>query len=727
MPFSQPITGHTDLYRVCRAASLADGENNLREAVREANNALQALAKYAPSLSDSAARSDDSHSSVYSSHSAYNKRTLWSKDPVTDISEAFPEYDGSMLRFMLGCIRTIHTSQRSRLSSVLSEQEPYNYVVSAIYAKLLSGKGQKMLENHDASRLAGYHRSTVASCGDALERARQDPSAYNIESAVDVFCQGIVNIVASYNGSKPITEVHICVTRLCEFVMSAPNESSLDYACLVDIHWQRLHEALGRTWWIKMCNTGMLSFMLPKFLDRLEHSMRQRAMEYWNGVVKPYVYDDTIRAKMIPQMRAIVDMHMSDHRHATTTMPSWTKWVGRPDELEAALAQGAASQQSVAVVAAHVLDTPADLHWIAASGLLTIHWEPFIHHLIGNHKLSVSNRSVNIFFGDADNGAETDEEDEPDDAGVFVQTRGTAAARRTSGSRADDSSYVEYDTAPARPRQRPRSDDSTMSRNIERFIDTAAKSEERLEAKLGKVLEVMEEKVGRVRDTVAADLAKLTATQSETAAKLSSQIQQREDRARDQSAQWYRTIELQLQNIANNATDLRKADGIRQASSSIGAAARELVADVEEIVDPRTHSEVFAAMRERRPMKVDAEGYKLSHVKPNMLAHMCPDMQSIYADRDKVTSESQYEALAERTCVNCPADAINMPHREKHCPFCWRSGARGNEQVPPAAVQKAQQRVRDNAARLRRAQPAMLVVDFSAMDDEADDGHEAPG
>ena len=63
-----------------------------------------------------------------------------------------------------------------------------------------------------------------------------------------------------------------------------------------------------------------------------------------------------------------------------------------------------------------VLNTPSELHWLAASGLLDVHWQPFMHHLLGNHTLSFCAR-LELDFS-VRGGAATRNRDYDSDAGA---------------------------------------------------------------------------------------------------------------------------------------------------------------------------------------------------------------------------------------------------------------------------------------------------------------------
>ena len=83
--------------------------------------------------------------------------------------------------------------------------------------------------------------------------------------------------------------------------------------------------------------------------------------------------------------------------------------------------------------------------------------------------------------------------------------------------------------------------------------------------------------------------------------------------------------------------------------------------------------------------------------------------------------EQGCEVIAERPCRNCPDDSPNMPHREGHCPFAWRAGDRGNDNLSAASRERGRQKVRDNASRLSKGLPAMLSVDVDLLQDMVGD------
>ena len=119
----------------------------------------------------------------------------------------------------------------------------------------------------------------------------------------------------------------------------------------------------------------------------------------------------------------------------------------------------------------------------------------------------------------------------------------------------------------------------------------------------------------------------------------------------------------------------------------------------------------------RRPVKLDAAGFKLGHVPPNKWDDISPDMKVVYEARDRIRTDLEYEAIGDRTCTNCPADGFNMPHRQKHCPLDWGSGTSGAKVLPPNVVSQRVRRVADNMDRMKQGQPAMMLAEAEECDD----------
>jgi hypothetical protein len=391
-----------------------------------------------------------------------------------------------------------------------------------------------------------------------------------------------------------------------------------------------------------------------------------------------------------------------------------------------------------------VVHVPADLYWIAPTGILLSHWQSFMRHLLGSHVKSMRPAPSGVFELSASAGLDDSSYNFPDDrggdsasliaAGMNALTRAHRANSHAGEGSGPSGSPAESQSEPGRdtPR-RPRFDPNALSK---------------WEQRAGSTVEAM--KQDREKMAIRDDhrISRLEETMDKSLQGMRASIDSRDERMRDEGAFLRRTLEKVLQTIAGHSTDLKHAGVVAEAAAAMGsktqaprveqpsqlavssggpsAAAVEHAdyARGDSVTDPVV-AELYAALRERRPMTVDGAGFKLGGFKTNLLADMCPEMREVYEARDKVTSQAGFEGLCERTCRNCPTDSPNMPHREGHCPLCWRSGERGNDTLSAASKERGRQKVQDNANRLSRGLPALLAVDVDSLVELVDHGNSA--
>ena len=192
-------------------------------------------------------------------------------------------------------------------------------------------------------------------------------------------------------------------------------------------------------------------------------------------------------------------------------------------------------------------------------------------------------------------------------------------------------------------------------------------------------------------------------------------------------AHFLQTVEKLIQNLANQATDLKHAAPMQTLASELGAKARavesaNLSAAVNEPPPLLAAAQAGSRTRGREP---DPDGFKLSHLPANNFDNYSPQLKAIYLARDNVATSEQFQAIGDRTCVNCAADAPNMKHREKHCTTAFGTCPEAQVKLGKVRAARAQQRVLTNFDRLVAGKPATayaLLAVAEALDADGDDG-----
>jgi hypothetical protein len=203
-------------------------------------------------------------------------------------------------------------------------------------------------------------------------------------------------------------------------------------------------------------------------------------------------------------------------------------------------------------------------------------------------------------------------------------------------------------------------------------------------------------------------------------------IELQDQRIKDRSAHLVQTLEKHLQNIAANTTDLRLAPPLKVTAAELGSLARTnqaATAAVAEAVGElaAVDAQISAVTRDRTStLRVDADGFKLSHLPSNRFDAYSQDSKDIHAARDNVRGQADFDKISDGSCVDCPHDARSQPHRRKHCPFHWSMGTDAVGTVDTRLVERRRQTMKDNKDRLSRGEAMTMAVCEDTGGDDAE-------
>ena len=109
----------------------------------------------------------------------------------------------------------------------------------------------------------------------------------------------------------------------------------------------------------------------------------------------------------------------------------------------------------------------------------------------------------------------------------------------------------------------------------------------------------------------------------------------------------------------------------------------------------------------------------MSQFPTNQLNEFSDAMKEVYATRDNVHTQEEFERIANRTCINCAPDAPMMPHQEKVCPLAYKTTTAARSKVGAMRAERAQQRILENLDRLKTGKPAAYCVTLDMADEYA--------
>ena len=155
---------------------------------------------------------------------------------------------------------------------------------------------------------------------------------------------------------------------------------------------------LGDAMAIKMMTSGMLSQLLCQLLHRLGPRLRDRALEYWGGVIRDYSCEGPTRDAMPAQFREHLDTALHHQHEVGQLGPSVSRLAGYNGLLDTAFDQ-LSHVTAVQGIQVQILHVPEDLYWVAPSCVLLTHWRPFIRYMyvLGGYTRSLQPPPSDIF------------------------------------------------------------------------------------------------------------------------------------------------------------------------------------------------------------------------------------------------------------------------------------------------------------------------------------------
>jgi hypothetical protein len=641
------------------------------------------------------------------------KREKWKDDPATEIYDLLPQWDDeemSIDEFQMAWRATLYSPTGSHIPDVLRERRPLQVIFQAALKAHENNKRFKFMlgDVSVASRLRHQLEELAGRSDQIVLLAREDPQNEMLQRDVlDVIMMALRLFRAMYNRTSPTANSNNEVTSLITWVSDCAISSFLDYVIDVDNKstgrfnlWGDRHTAELAT-----CGGG-LATLLPRFVRRLSPSMQDRAIAYFNDVIRSYstMPDESKPRSLAVALSRITERNdqlfheRPDFAHMRVVDANYTD----PDGLRRI--EAFASRQPRFDPATRMLTVPDDLSVIADAGLLPTLWRTLIQRMAGTYsKMNLPPQPHGTHVADA---LDDDEHDM-----LPVQTRNS----RPAGGAGVPPATPEAGGSPAAARPRGVRFGPEATTRMADQIEKAAKSAseqfhggmEKVTSKLEGELQKTSDRFDKMERRIDGVLQRMREDADRVAA-----------RSATETAHMIRTAETLFQNIAKHSTDLKHRDKLTESASELGARARDLERASSGAAVAAAH--VAAAQVSGRQRAADAEGFYNSHVPPNEFDKFSPMVKSIYKSRDGVTCQAEYERIHDRKCMNCPEDAANMPHRQKHCSLEFTTGKDAEAKINKARIVRATQRIKDNEDRLKGGQPATYVAMVAlarAMDD----------
>lgn len=676
-------------------------------------------------------------------HSQGHRRLRWRDGAVTDITEYMPQWkDDESLRiaaYHVKWVRAVQTPNASRMPDFLREEQPLetlmqvllrSHATHPVYLQMMSdvGVASRVRAQLDTITQEGY--SMVQ---DAID---QPNSEWLQEEMMDYGRRGMTVIRAGVYRTSPRGVLHAEANELVQRVQRAPMNSQLDFIVDVDNWWSDATSLWGKTQTMHLNATGTgVTQFLTVFVARLDPSMQDRALTYYNAILHSYMnMPEDRRPSSI--RKALSDLnaqsmsicperpdHMYLFKHPANTDDVEPRMAVQSAQMLMADEEGPRSS-------IRFLTNPDDLHVIQACGIGISHWRTLIARLIGGYsRLQFTPVSNGLFIATPTSPAGlhavdvAKDQDRQEGGSQWSEHEDVLAVTRAGGQRSGRTdanftrtSQVKSEGNDGEASKRVRWDPQAADKIMRAAADTQA---------------AMKADMGRLESKIESRAATLEERINKEVSRMERGMDKMSRRSMDEYAQFLRTSEKLLQNVATHATDLKQATAMKDTAARVAAKARSietqenaptLLADTASSDAIPVQVAAAQVSGRQRGRTIDENGMKLSHVPPNNFDEFSDQVKGMYRYRDNVTDKAGFEAIAKRVCMNCPRDAFNMPHEELRCTLTYATQQSAEKNIGKARAVRNQQRVADNIERLRNGQPASTysaMVALAATMDEA--------
>ena len=135
--------------------------------------------------------------------------------------------------------------------------------------------------------------------------------------------------------------------------------------------------------------------LVPDFVRRMSPAMRDKALDFWNDVVRRYVCPGATRDALPDSLREVIDLHVFYHDDpAPSDLLEYSRFdtsltrdvaAGVYENLDRVLRSDGTNPM------VRILRVTADLYVLAPTMIMLWHWAGFIRHLLGGYAPSAPN------------------------------------------------------------------------------------------------------------------------------------------------------------------------------------------------------------------------------------------------------------------------------------------------------------------------------------------------
>ena len=321
------------------------------------------------------------------------KRPKWKDDPATEICEMLPKCrDGDRVEsFQMEWLSVLHSPTSSHIPDVLRELRPLQVIFQAalkaheantLFRRMLSNVGAASRLRIQLEDLASAHAQTV-------HLARNDPQNELLQRDVlDVICMALKLIRAMLKHSSPASTLDNEVGDLLSYVNRYNVRSYLDYAIEIDNEATAWFLLWGDRQSAELaCRGSGLGTLLPSFVRKLSSSMQDRAIAYYNEIIRSYASmpDEEKPRSLTMALHRITERNSQLFPERPDVASLRVVDVNFNDPDGARRLERFSSMPPCYDSSSRLLTVPDDLIAIAEAGLLLSHWRPFMNRMTGTY------------------------------------------------------------------------------------------------------------------------------------------------------------------------------------------------------------------------------------------------------------------------------------------------------------------------------------------------------
>lgn len=237
-----------------------------------------------------------------------------------------------------------------------------------------------------------------------LKAARTPRDKRSQQMVMDTIREGNTCIRAVFLRTNPDALLQTEADNLLNWITTVSFTSQFDFICEVD---NMFNFFCFELWGVRATahiieTRGSLTRLLPAFVHRLDTTLQDRSLTYFNSILRTYAQLEERRRP--PPLREAMRHLKNKQMLGNLEQPDYDAWLAfETTDLEAEskeIIKDIAEYEPKLDVYARYLTVPDDLDIIARAGIILTHFRPFMGRLRGTHSNMYVGGSADLFGSD---------------------------------------------------------------------------------------------------------------------------------------------------------------------------------------------------------------------------------------------------------------------------------------------------------------------------------------